>query len=296
VTTAQLLAAGLTRRQIHNLVTCGALRRLHRGVYALGHVAPNDKRRWMAAVLATDPVGALTGHSAARLLGVSRRRKDRTHVLTSRVRRSRRGITATFAHDLTDEDTFVYDDIRITKLGWILLTMAPDSTVGELTRAIREYAHHHDLDVEELRRFVSSRQGHPNIDLVRRACHDLFATTSGGTDSEFEDDLGAALREAFPDVTWITNMRVPRAGDGSYRLDFYCPEAPLCVEGDPAHHRLVINRLDDLKRDAELDQRGIPTIRIDADAFRADPTTAFLPVASRLAHVTNGAHAVTFVR
>ncbi len=296
VTTRQLLTAGMTRRRVHNLVNAGVLRRLHRGVYALGHLAPSDTRRWHAAVLATTPVGALTGHSAGRLLGVSRRRYDRTHVLVSRVRRNRRGISVSFANDFSMvDDTFLHRGIPVTNLGWMLLAMSPDSSQGELARTIREYAHHHHVEFEELRAFIERMHGRPGIDDVRAACAELLSN-GGGTDSDFEDDLSDALRDAFPHVTWISNMSITRSNGRSFRLDNFCPVARLCVEGDPSHHGFVLNRLDDLRRDSELDdERHITTIRIHPDTFYADRATAFLPVAAHLARTTNGAHAVTFV-
>ena len=48
----QLLAFGLSARMIDGLVQRGSLRRIHAGVYAVGHAALRDEGRWLAAVLA----------------------------------------------------------------------------------------------------------------------------------------------------------------------------------------------------------------------------------------------------
>ncbi len=55
---------------------------------------------------------------------------------------------------------------------------------------------------------------------------------------------------------------------GPYILDFYCPEAALCVEVDGVDHALGDNPARDARRDLWLAGRGIETLRIDAIAVR----------------------------
>jgi very-short-patch-repair endonuclease len=64
VTTAQLIGVGLTKSAISKRARVGRLHRIHRGVYAVGHRAPKEETRWMAAVLACGP-GAALSHGAA---------------------------------------------------------------------------------------------------------------------------------------------------------------------------------------------------------------------------------------
>ena len=66
-TRRQLEAAGLGSKAITLRVERGQLHRLHRGVYAVGHRAPNWHGRWMAAVLACGERAVLSHHSAAAL-------------------------------------------------------------------------------------------------------------------------------------------------------------------------------------------------------------------------------------
>ena len=47
---------------------------------------------------------------------------------------------------------------------------------------------------------------------------------------------------------------------GPYVLDFYCPEASLCVEVDGEQHQFT--QVADLRRDQWLQHRGVDTIRI----------------------------------
>ncbi len=47
---------------------------------------------------------------------------------------------------------------------------------------------------------------------------------------------------------------------GPYFLDFYCPEAKLCVEVDGEQHELRKEK--DIRRDAVLREAGIETMRL----------------------------------
>jgi hypothetical protein len=56
----QLLDAGADPRQVERWLRDGRLHRVHKGVYAVGHVAPSVLADYMAAVLAGGPCAALT--------------------------------------------------------------------------------------------------------------------------------------------------------------------------------------------------------------------------------------------
>ena len=70
------------------------MRRLHRGVYAVGHRAPSWHGRWMAAVLACGDGAVLSHHSAAALWELLKPIKGPIHisVTTTSGRAAQRGI------------------------------------------------------------------------------------------------------------------------------------------------------------------------------------------------------------
>jgi predicted transcriptional regulator of viral defense system len=70
VTIGQLRASGLSDAAVLKRCRAGRLHRLHRGVYAVGHIAASTERRWMAAVLALGDGTALSHRSAAELWGM----------------------------------------------------------------------------------------------------------------------------------------------------------------------------------------------------------------------------------
>jgi very-short-patch-repair endonuclease len=57
---------------------------------------------------------------------------------------------------------------------------------------------------------------------------------------------------------------------GPFVLDFYCPEARLCVEVDGRAHDSLEVAARDLRRDRWLTQHGIRVLRIAASDMLAD--------------------------
>src|SRR4051812_7792590 len=75
VSRIQLLRAGVTPDEIRRRVRSGALLRVHRGVYRVGHRAPSVEARYLAAVLACGDEARLSGRAAAHLFGVLKGRQ-----------------------------------------------------------------------------------------------------------------------------------------------------------------------------------------------------------------------------
>src|SRR4051812_2179709 len=70
VTRAQLTELGLSEEAIARRMRSGRLHRLHRGVYAVGHLAVSLRGRWLGAVLASGEGALLSHRSAAALWGM----------------------------------------------------------------------------------------------------------------------------------------------------------------------------------------------------------------------------------
>lgn len=80
VSAAQLGALGISRPTVMKWERRGRLHRLHRGIYAVGHAAPSEHRRFMAAVLACGERAALSHGSAAVLWGFLKPLEGPVHV------------------------------------------------------------------------------------------------------------------------------------------------------------------------------------------------------------------------
>src|SRR3954453_9307134 len=70
VSRRQLIELGIPAATIADWVTAGHLHRLHRGVYAVGHLDLTREARWMAAVLGCGPGAALSPEPAGQALGI----------------------------------------------------------------------------------------------------------------------------------------------------------------------------------------------------------------------------------
>src|SRR5579862_7581744 len=76
ITWEQLLACGLAPVTIHRLVKAGALHRLHRGVYVVGHLALAPMAREFAAQCACGPGSVVSHRSAAYLWGLLKQQPE----------------------------------------------------------------------------------------------------------------------------------------------------------------------------------------------------------------------------
>jgi hypothetical protein len=141
VTRAQLLAAGVTPARIARWLADGRLRRVHTGVYAVGHVARSLRADYMAAVIACQPPAAgLSGWAAGHLLRIHvRPRPPRPEVtVATTAGRRRPGIIVHRARELHPLDLWIVDRIPVTSPERTLLDLAPQLSGPALVRACHE--------------------------------------------------------------------------------------------------------------------------------------------------------------
>src|SRR4051794_36475361 len=84
----QLIDAGFSEKAIEHRLRTGRLRRVHRGVYAVGRPELTQHGRWMAAVLAGGQ-GAALSHGSAAALWEIRKPGATIHVSVPAARRAR---------------------------------------------------------------------------------------------------------------------------------------------------------------------------------------------------------------
>lgn len=123
VSIGQLRSCGLSDTAVRERVRAGRLHREHQGVYGVGHIAPSDERRWMAAVLALSgapatgsPAAVLSHRSAAelwRVLPVSDEPVD-VSLLSRGGKRKRDGIRVHRPTRLAPEETTRQREIPVT--------------------------------------------------------------------------------------------------------------------------------------------------------------------------------------
>ena len=248
VSRTQLLAAGITERQIDWRLRVGRLHRVFRGVYAVGHRALSGEGTWMAAVLAAGKDGVLSHWSSATLWRMRSGRGPRSHVTSPRKRRNSRAITFHHAHLLEDEVT-EEQGIPVTTPARTLLDLAPLLPSPVLARMV-ESAPGRGASVAQLLDRYPRKAGVPKL-------RTIVATPRPMTRSDLEATVFEAIANAdLPGPAVNANVE-------GYEVDFLWREHGVIAELDSyvTHgSRAAFER--DRQRDRKLAVAGWRVVRI----------------------------------
>jgi hypothetical protein len=219
VTREQLLAAGVDAPRVKRWIADGRLRRVHRGVYAVGHVAPSLQGDYMAAVLACGEGAVLSHRAAAHLLRLLAGGAPPPEVTVPTVAgRTRPGIVVHRVRELHVLDTSILDDIPITIVPRILLDLSSALSMPELARACHEAWVRHRTTPAHIEACIARNPCKKGANRLRRALG------SDVTLSVLEDGFLALLRRhGLP----LPRTNVDVAGD---KVDCHWPGLDLTVE------------------------------------------------------------------
>lgn len=280
------MALGLSRGAIDHAIARGRLRQIHRGVYAVGHVALPAFAAEMAAVLAVGPGAVLSHQSAAALWKLipersnepegSNEREIHVTVVGRDAGRRRAGLRAHRAATLAAQDMTVLHGIPITTPARTLYDTAACLSAREYERA---------FDEALTRRLVSRRavvallersprgRGIDRLEQLARA--ELRASTL--TRSDTEERFLTLIRRgglAVPEI----NVQI-----GPFIVDFLWRGPRLIVEVDGyafhSGHRAFEN---DHKRDLELGAAGFQVMRFTWKQIVDEPELVLTRLAQRL--------------
>jgi predicted transcriptional regulator of viral defense system len=251
ITTAQLVAAGLTRAAIDKRVRAGRLHPLYRGVYAAGHNHLAQEGKWLAAVLAAGHGAVLSHEAAARHWQIWRRKPKRIDVTVPGQRRPRKGFTIHRARNLDARDVTIHKGIPITTTARTLVDLAAVLTKHQLANVIHEAAYRNRFDDAATRDAMARAQGRAvtNLDAALKA----HASGSAGTRSELED----AFLDSWQGPEPLVNTKL-----NGIEVDLHWPDRDLVVEIDGPGHERPPTRRDDAERDARLEAAGKTVLRI----------------------------------
>ena len=251
VAASQLHEVGLDKSAISRRARLGRLHRVHRGVYAVGHLALSLHGRWMAAVLACGE-GAVLSHGSAAVLWELLRPLDgpiHVSVPTTAGRASRRGI-------------------RIHR-----------------TPALRRpTTHRNGIPVTTIARTVEDIRGHLAPHLVRRAIRQ--AEFKGmRLDGIETDHTRSDLEALFLDLCRHHQLPLPEVNVklGRWEVDFLWRFDRLVVEVDSfAYHRGSVAFADDRARDLDLRGAGFAVHRFSERQLEEEPGRVVADVARAL--------------
>lgn len=255
VSTNQLTGAGLDKDRILHRVRTGRLRRIHQGVYAVGHGALSDEGWWIAAALACGHNlgreagsvlvhwGAAISHrSAACLWGMLGQGETAIDVVVAGGggRRARRGIRLHRSRSLTPTDVTLRRGIPVT---------TPARTIVDLRRNVAARGKHGLISPRDLRR------------AIRQA--GVLGLPLG--DDEYRDHTRSDLELDFLELCRRHRLPAPRVNVrvGQHLVDFLWRDRGVAVETDSyLYHRGREAFRDDRARDLDLRAFGFQVIRL----------------------------------
>ena len=186
----QLLELGVERWRIESWVADGRLRRVHRGVYAVGHEAPSVLGDYMAAVLACGSGAGLSHRAEAHVMHLLAGKAPPPEVTVPTLSgRGRKGIVIHRVKELRRLGVCTVHGIPMTTVPRTLLDLAAMLDLPTLTRACHEAWIRHRTTPRSVEDCIARNPGKKGIAKLRTALG------SDVTLSKLEDRFLALLRE-----------------------------------------------------------------------------------------------------
>ncbi len=224
VSREQLHALCLSNDAIKHLIKRGLLIRVHRGVYAVGHLPRLPLARAHAALLAVGDRSALGLDSAGTYWGVHPAWRFPLEVVTPLDRRPK-GIRVHNITTLARADIHVdpQSRVRVTSAARTALDLTPRLSDRLANRMVRDLRIRRKLTRAELRSIIVRNPKHPGTGRLKLI---LLGSQREPTRSELED--------AYMRIVRRHNLPVPEINRHvlGYRVDFLYREHKLIVEVD----------------------------------------------------------------
>jgi very-short-patch-repair endonuclease len=261
VTRPQLLELGLGEAAIDSRLANGRLRKLHSGVYTLGHGLVSREGLWLAATFRVGRSAVLSHGSAAALWGI-RRAPENGGIQVSAPHRTHppKGIQRHYMRLATDEMT-ARRRIPVTTLARTLFDLASETSIEGLEGAIREAEYLHRFPLEALEKLRCRHRGQRGTRTIESCLSRLDFAPRGRTRSELEGRFRSLLAR--------TDLPTPEL-NALLDLDGYKVEADCLwrnqrviaeLDGGRAHRTRVAFETD-RERDRRLLVAGWRVIRI----------------------------------
>jgi Transcriptional regulator, AbiEi antitoxin/Protein of unknown function (DUF559) len=266
----QLIALGFEPGAIKRRIQAGRLHVIHRGVYAVGHMAITRQGRWMGAVLASGDGAVLSHQSATALWGIWGSGAGETHVTVPRKTRSQRSIRRHFSM-LPDEERTVLAAIPTTTAARAVLDLAAAKGAAAAESALREMEYLGIYGPVSLPTLLERHPHHKGTPIAH-VCLARLADDPGGR-------IRSDLEELF--LPFLDAHHIPRPrlnawisiDDDRFQVDCFWPGAKLIgeLDGFKSHGTKRAFRKD-RRRDRRLGAHGFHVIRITEDQISGEAT------------------------
>ncbi len=217
----ELLAAGVSAREIERRVEKGALHPLFPGVYRVGHLAPNTGADYLAATLACGSGALLCGAAGGHHLALTKGAPPMPEVVAPKERRIQ-GIRTHHSRILGPGDGFVWRSVPVATIPWVLVDLAATLSFDDLARACHEAGVKHRTTPRHVDAVLERRPRAPGAGRLRT----ILRGDATVTLSFLERRFVALMREHGLPLP-ITNRPA-----GSKRVDCRWPDHMLIVELD----------------------------------------------------------------
>lgn len=279
VSQGQLRDLGLSRMAIDRRRRRKLLRPLHRGVYAVGHLAVGDAARRLAAVLACGPGAVLSHGSAAGAWAMLRGAgMNPVHVtVPARNCGQKAGIRVHRVNVLDVGEVTQRHGIPITSPARTILDLATSGAAERtLERAIDEACIQRLLTLETIETALAAHPGRRGAARLRALLE--LPGASAVTRSQAEETLLELIRRA--------GLPRPIAGAqlGAFTVDFYWPSHRVAVEVDGYRFHSTRGAFErDHEKDLELRSRGIALLRFTWRRLSQRPEATLVQIVTALA-------------
>lgn len=242
----ELLASGVTARQIESRVADGLLIPEFRGAYRVAGCPRTQESDYTAAVKAPGPDALICGRAAAHALGLVKGKVPVADVVCPRAL-SIEGLRSTQCNNLSRQDADTWKSIPVTSPPRTLVDLAADMGAEALARACHEAGVKYGTTPRKVEEVLKRK---PNA----KGAAKLRAIIAGDTKvvlSKLERRFLQCLRE------WSLALPVTNKPAGSRRVDCRWPEHRLTVELNSYwFHKSRLAWERDYQREREARDRG----------------------------------------
>ncbi len=273
VSRRQLLSAGIGPGVITRLIRAGFLHPLHRGVYAVGHLALPQFAKEQAALLACGEESVISGRSALYLWGILNAPRAEVDVtVAGRRRRKRWGIRLHLVDAVDGREVRRRNGLRVVFPGRALIEFAADATPDELSDAVAEARSKSLIREGELEAAVERAGRRHGAARMRAFLRDEEEPAI--TRSRAERRFRKLLRAAHLPQPKVNVLAAGREVDFLWDSE----KVILEVDGWKFHgHRRAFE--DDRKKDMILSDAGYHVIRVTWRQFTGEPLALIAHIA-----------------
>jgi hypothetical protein len=242
------------------------LRRIYRGVYAVGPAELSQRGQSLAAVLAVGPGALLSYYSAGWLWGLWSGSPAPFEVtaVVPRHHRPPKGVRRHRARNLVDEDRAFIDGIPVTSVARTLLDLAWKLRSNQLRRMLARAEDLGLFDLEAILRVIERNRGHHGAKRLRLAL------------SIYEPPIWARSEFERRFVEYLVESGLPSPVTGwnelGHELDVYWPDLFFGVELDTWETHGTRDAFErDHDRDIDFAVGDIEMVRVSESQFRREP-------------------------